>query len=97
MNTEQTTQEPASPPLPEPTGSVWDATRSALPPKDPHQLAEDLLARFPGVDRAELLEDMVAWCFAEKRYGNKRQERAACDFLNEVQRIAIRNTNTPNA
>ena len=48
-------------------------------------MAEDLLARFPGMDRAELLKKMVAGCFFDMRFGNKREERAACDFLNEVQ------------
>ena len=27
--------------------------------------------------------------FFEMKYGNKREERAACDFLNEVQRYAL--------
>lgn len=70
-------------------GSARDVTKSTLPSKDWHVLAEDLLARFPGVDRAELLKKMVAHCFFEMRYGNKREERAACDFLNELQHIAI--------
>lgn len=62
-----------------------DVTKSTLPSKDWNELAEDLLSRFPGVDRAELLKKMVAGCFFSMRYGNKREERAACDFLNEVQ------------
>lgn len=69
-----------------------DATKSNLPKKENYELAEDLLARFPGVDRAELLKDMTALCFFWMRWGNKREERAACDLLNELQRIAIRNT-----
>lgn len=77
-----------------------DVIKSSLPPKENHELAEDLLARFPGVCRAELLEDMVALCFYWMRRGSKREERAACDFLNELQRIAIRNhamnAETPN-
>ncbi len=68
-----------------------DVTKSTLPKKDWQQLAEDLLSQFPGVDRAELLKDLVAGCFFEMKYGNKREERAACDCLNEVQRLAIRN------
>lgn len=67
-----------------------DITKSALPPKENHELAEDLLARFPGIDRAELLKDVVALCFYWMRWGNKQEERSACDLLNEIQRIAIR-------
>lgn len=75
-----------------------DVIKSTLPPRENRELAEDLLARFPGLDRAELLRDMVASCFYDMRYGNKREERAACDFLNEVQRLANRNLNrTPNS
>lgn len=66
-----------------------DVIKSSLPPKENHELAEELLARFPGVDRAELLKAMVALCFYWMRWGNKREERAACDFLNELQRLAI--------
>lgn len=66
---------------------------SSLPKKENHELAEELLARFP-VDRAELLKDMVGLCFYWMRWGNKLEERQACDFLNELQRIAIRNANT---
>lgn len=73
-----------------------DVIKSALPPKENHELAEELLARFSGVDRAKLLKDMVALCFYWMRWGNKREERQACDFLNEVQRIAIRNAKSPN-
>ena len=65
---------------------VTDVTKSTLPKnKDWGEMAEDLLARFPCVDRAELLKKMVAGCFFDMRFGNKREERAACDFLNEVQ------------
>lgn len=86
-------------PLPPVAGSAigsasTDVIKSALPKKENHELAEDLLARFPGVDRAELLKDMVSICFYWMRWGNKREERAACDFLNELQRIAIRNAKT---
>lgn len=70
---------------------MTDIIKSALPPKENHELAEDLLVRFPGVDRAELLKDVLASCFFDMRHGNKREERAACDMLNEVQRLAIRN------
>ena len=66
-----------------------DVISSTLPKKENHQLAEDLLARFPDVDRSKLLKDMVALCFFWMRWGSKREERAACDFLNELQRIAL--------
>lgn len=61
------------------SGSASDVTKSTLPKKDWQQLAEDLLSRFPGLDRAELLKDLVAGCFFEMKYGNKHEERAACD------------------
>lgn len=61
--------------------------------KQNHELAEELLARFPDMDRAELLKDVVALCFYWMRWGNKREEKQACDFLNELQRMAIRNRN----
>lgn len=67
-----------------------DVIKDSLPPKENHELAEDLLAKFPGVDRAELLKDMVALCFFWMRHGSKREERSACDFLNELQILAIR-------
>ena len=66
-----------------------DVTKSSLPRREWRELAEDLLARFPGVDQAELLKRLVMSYFFEMKYGNKREERAACDFLNEVQRVAI--------
>ncbi len=65
-------------------------TRGDLPARENHELAEEFLARFP-VDHAELLKDMVSLCFYWLRLGNKREERQACDFLNQLQRIAIRN------
>ena len=77
-------------------GSAADVTKSTLPRKEWRDLAEDLLARFPGLDRADLLKSVVAGCFFEMKYGNKREERAACDLLNEIQRLAIRDTKPPN-
>ncbi len=62
-----------------------------LPKKENWELAEELLARFPGVDRAQLLKDMVSLAFYHRRWGNKREERAACDFLNDLQETALRN------
>lgn len=76
---------------------MTDVIKSTLPPKENRELAEELLERFPGVDRAELLKDMVASCFFDMRHGNKREERAACDFLNEVQRQATKRTKSANA
>lgn len=73
-----------------------DVIKSELPPKENHELAEDLLARFPDVDRAALLKDMVALCFYWMRWGNKQEERAACDFLNEVQLKAAKRAKAAN-
>lgn len=66
-------------------GVMSDIFKDTLPKKEWAELAEDLLARFPLLDRAELLKNMVAKMFFDMRYGNKREERAACDFLNELQ------------
>jgi hypothetical protein len=107
MKPKQTDKQKRLPPLPQgdwlspsptPDGSVRDVTKSTLPRKEWHELAEDLLARFPGVDRGKLLEDMVAHYFCEMKYGTQREERAACDFLNHVQRYAVRQSErrTPN-
>jgi len=65
-----------------------DMIKSNLPAKSNKELAEDLLAQYPDVDRAALLRSFVAGCFYEMRYGNKREERAACDALNEIQVLA---------
>ena len=65
-----------------------DITNSTLPNKTCRDLAKDLLGRFPDIDRSALLEDMVAHYFLEMRHGNKREERAACDFLNSLQHHA---------
>ena len=72
--------------------------RDELPVQTWQDSAEDLLEHFPGVDRAELLRDLMARAFLDLRYGNKREERAACDLLNTVQELAIRNLKaaTPN-
>lgn len=64
--------------------------KDTLPKKENHELAEELLVQFPNADRAELLKDMVGLCFYWMRWGSKREERQACDFLNEIQRIAAR-------
>lgn len=66
-----------------------DFTKSTLPKQTFGEMAEELLARFPGVDRAQLLKEMTGHCFRLMRWGNKREERAACDFLNDVQEYAV--------
>jgi hypothetical protein len=52
--------------------------------------AEEMLAHFAGIDRAELLKTIVALTIMDMRYGNKREERAACDLLNLVQEEAVK-------
>ena len=52
--------------------------------------AEEMLAKFPGVDRAKLLKTVVALAIIDTEYGNKREERAACDLLNLVQSEAVK-------
>lgn len=70
---------------------MTDATKDTIPRKGWHELAEDLLAKFPGIDRADLLKELIATYFVDLTYGNKREERAAYDLLNTVRRLAIRN------
>lgn len=70
--------------------AMTDVIRSTLPKKENRNLAEDLLARFPGVDHSELLKSFIAHLFFDMRFGNKQEERAACDYLNEIQVIATR-------
>ena len=64
---------------------MTDIIKSNLPKKHNHELAEELLGQFPSVDRAALLKRITAWYFCELRYGNKREERGACHFLNQLQ------------
>lgn len=52
--------------------------------------AEELIAKFPGVDRNKLLVQLTASYLRDFKYGNKREERAACDFLNLLQAEAIK-------
>lgn len=69
-----------------------DITRSTMPEsksKTFRDHAEELLTRFPGVDRAELLGKVTALYLMDFKYGNKREERAACDFLNLLQSEAL--------
>lgn len=52
--------------------------------------ASEMLARFPGVNHTELLTQLTASYLMDFKYGNKREERAACDFLNLLQAEAIK-------
>ena len=67
-----------------------DVTRDTLPLPSTgwHELAEQMLERFP-VDRGQWLKELTALYFVELRHGNKREERAACDFLNNLQKVAV--------
>jgi len=70
-----------------------DVTRSTMPPSKAVTFldhADEFLSAkvFTGVDRAELLRRMTAHYLMDFKYGNKREERAACDFLNELQATA---------
>jgi hypothetical protein len=56
--------------------------------------AEEMLTHFAGIDRAELLKTIVALAIMDMRYGNKREERAACDLLNLVQVEAVKQLNS---
>lgn len=73
-------------------GNVTDVTRSTMPPSKAVTWldhAEELLARFKDVDRAELLRHVTASYLMDFKYGNKREEREACNFLNLLQEEAI--------
>ncbi len=77
-----------------------DVTRSTMPPSKAVTFldhAEELLSKFPGIDRSELLGQLTASYLMDFKYGNKREERAACDFLNLLQTEAIKLCKTPNA
>ena len=70
-----------------------DVTRSTMPPSSAVTLydhASEMLARFPGVNHTELLTQLTASYLMDFKYGNKREERAACDFLNLLQAEAIK-------
>jgi len=72
---------------------MTDVTRSTMPPSKAvtwFDHAEELLAKFPGIDRGELLAHITASYLMDFKYGNKREERAACDFLNLLQVEAIK-------
>ena len=56
--------------------------------------ADELLGRF-NADRAELLRHLTALYLMDFKYGNKREERAACDFLNLLQAEAIKLQKAP--
>lgn len=70
-----------------------DVTRSTMPPSKSatwYDHATEMLARFPGVNHTELLTQLTASYLMDFKYGNKREERAACDFLNLMQAEAIK-------
>lgn len=70
-----------------------DVTRSTMPPSNAvtwYDHASEMLARFPGVNHTELLTQLTASYLMDFKYGNKREERAACDFLNLLQAEAIK-------
>ena len=73
---------------------ITDLSRGTPLPKDKSRTfndhAEEMLAHFAGIDRAELLKTIVALTIMDMRYGNKREERAACDLLNLVQSEAVK-------
>lgn len=52
--------------------------------------AAEILARFPGVNHTELLTHLTASYLMDFKYGNKREEREACNFLNLLQVEAIK-------
>lgn len=52
--------------------------------------AAEMLARFPGVNHTELLTQLTASYLMDFKYGNKREEREACNFLNLLQVEAIK-------
>jgi hypothetical protein len=54
-----------------------------------------MLARFPDVNHTELLTQLMASYLMDFKYGNKREERAACEFLNLLQVEAIKLRPTP--
>ena len=62
--------------------------------KNFNDYAEEMLAHFPDIDRAELLKTIVALTIMDMRYGNQREERAACDLLNRVQAEAAKQLQT---
>lgn len=70
-----------------------DVTRSTMPPSNSKTFfgqAEEMLARFPGVNHSDLLAQLTASYLMDFKYGNKREERSACDFLNLLQAEAIK-------
>ena len=70
-----------------------DVTRSTTPESKSKNFlgqADELLSRFPDVDSAKLLTTITALYLMDFRYGSKREERAACDFLNLLQAEAIK-------
>lgn len=66
-----------------------DVIPSTLPKdKTPLDLADEMIARFPNMDRNEVMRRMIAGYFLDFRHGNKREVRAAAEFLNYFQDLA---------
>lgn len=68
-----------------------DITRSTMPTSSKTFLdhADELLAKLPA-DRGEILRRVTAMYLMDFKYGNKREERSACDFLNLIQAEALK-------
>ena len=71
---------------------IIDVTKSTLSKKTCLELADELLSKFPDVDRAILLKEITCTYFYNLRLGNKLEERAAFDFLNLLQAEALKLT-----
>jgi hypothetical protein len=52
--------------------------------------AKDLIGRLPHKDDSELLRQLTGSYLMDYEYGNKREQRVACDFLNLLQSEAIK-------
>lgn len=73
-----------------------DMTKSTLPNKSTRDLADELMDRFPDVNPKAWLREMIGHYFFKMKHGNKREERAACEFLNVLQQAGCR-LSPPNA
>jgi len=73
-----------------------DMTKSTMPNKSSQELADELMERFPEVNPKAWLREMIGHYFFEMKHGNKRDERAACAFLNVLQQAGCR-LSPPNA
>lgn len=52
--------------------------------------AEELLQRFPDANLGDVLKQITAHYLFNHKYGNQREVRAACDFLNLMQEEAVK-------